>query len=130
MELLLVIMLALRSLPDDVSTFTMENPTNHVVTFTRTGTNTWSSTGPTPEEDNAIYRVTGTSLFVGQQPDEMEITPNSGWGLTPATRCRELTSLKHTDGTMLSLDHSATGIVFRISRPARKEMIVRIRWKK
>ena len=129
MELFLVLLLAFRSVPDDVSAFSMEQTTNHVVTFTCTSTNTWRSTGPTPEEDDATYRVAGTTLFVAQ-PDEVAITPDAAWGLTPQTSLRDLTTLKHPDGTTITIDRSSSGLDFRIRRPGRKEKALRVQWKK
>ena len=64
------------------------------------------------------------------QPDEVAITPDAAWGLTPQTSLRDLTTLQHPDGTTITIDRSSSGLDFRIRRPGRKEKTLRVQWKK
>ena len=128
MTIMVALLVAFHVVPAEVSTFRMEYPKGHEVTYTRQNATTWEAKGPNPDEDNGVYKMDGEKLVL-KSPDQMTITPDAGWGLRPDTRWNDLTVLKHGADDRIDISKTATSIVFTIKEGTSDTVKATVSWK-
>ena len=128
MSIMIALLVVFHIVPAEVSTFQMEYPKGHVVTYTRKDAATWDAKGPDPEVDNGVYKVDRDKL-IQKEPDQMTITPDVGWGLKPDTKWSELTTIKRGAEDRIGITKTATSVVFTIKEGSGEPTKATVTWK-